>query len=414
MANNSAVVTKAAPRPSIPDRFSGAKDVQALLERCKAQFALALPKHMSVDRLMRIALTAVQKNPRLMQCTPTSFLSALMTSAQVGLEPDGVLGRAYLIPRNNRRAGTMECNFQPGYLGLLELCQRSGEIASVRAEVVRRGDFLEYEKGLEEKLVHREGDDPDGEITHVYAIIRTKNGGRYWDCWKAARVEKHRQRFSQDTREEAAWNTDWPAMAKKTLLISVSKLAPKSVELARAVVAQEQSEAGLGQTTDLGDFFTSEPVPAADAKPKTVEGLVAKAKEEKAAGAATSAPAQASHPEQPAPAAAPTAGEALAEEEEGPPHPAEEVEILPKTEPKPKAAPKAKAAPPDKVKEMMLSDRVEDVLAGAKQLLGIPAAESVVKQCGGSLGMLNLGLGTDGQKNLIEALRGAVLTAAGR
>lgn len=246
-----------------------------LMEKNKQQFAMALPKHMSVERLLRIGATACQRNPRLLECTPKSFLGALMTAAQLGLEPDGTLGRAYLIPRNNRRAGVMECHFQPGYLGLIELCHRSGEIASVRADVVRRGDFFEYEKGLTEKLVHREGDNPEAEITHVYAIITTKGGGRYWDVWTSAKVEAHRQRFSQDSRDDSAWNTDWPSMAKKTLLLAVQKLAPKSVEQARAIAVQEQSDAGLPQDIGMGDFGNGDdPGPTAPTgKPKSIDDI---------------------------------------------------------------------------------------------------------------------------------------------
>ena len=274
-----------------------------LMERNKQQFAMALPKHMSVERLLRIGATACQRNPRLLECSPKSFLGALMTAAQLGLEPDGTLGRAYLIPRMNRRANQMECHFQPGYLGLIELCHRSGEVASVRADVVRKGDFFEYEKGLSEKLVHREGDNPDAEITHVYAIITTKGGGHYWDVWTALKVEAHRQRFSQDTRDDSAWNTDWPSMAKKTLLLAVQKLAPKSVVQARAIVAQEQSDAGLPQDIGMGDFGADDaPAAAPTGKPKSIADI--KARERATVQPATAAALAEEPPAQAAPAAA--------------------------------------------------------------------------------------------------------------
>ena len=221
-----------------PDAFA---TIAGLLERNKSQFERVLPKHMDADRLVRIALTQIRLNPKLGECTPQSMVAACMKAAQLGLEPDGVTGRAYLIPRKNGRLSRQsgrdvyEVNFQRGYKGVLDLCYRSGLVTSVRAEVVRDGDFLKYEKGTADTLVHREGTDNwNAKITHVYAVVKTKDGGVLWDCWPAEKVEEHRRRFSKDTRDDSVWETDWDSMAKKTVLLAVMNLAPQSVESARA------------------------------------------------------------------------------------------------------------------------------------------------------------------------------------
>ncbi len=262
-------------------------DFRGMLASMQRQLEMALPKHLTSDRLLRVALTAVQKNPKLLECTKRSVAGALMTAAQVGLEPDGTLGRAYLIPRQNRKEGTLECHFEPGYLGLLDLCQRSGEIASVRADVVRKGDKLVYKKGLEEELVHEEAHDNfDAPITHAYAIIRTKNGGKYWDIWPTEKIEAHRKRFSKDSREDSVWATDWPSMAKKTVLKAVTKLAPKTIEIAYAIAAMEREEVGLPM--DVGDFAaTVDGTTPATAPPKTIADLKDR---EKASAPASDAP----------------------------------------------------------------------------------------------------------------------------
>ncbi|NKV63713.1 hypothetical protein GS924_06770 [Rhodococcus hoagii] len=57
----------------------------------KPELQRALPKHMDPDRMARIALTVLRQTPKLNECKPESFLGALMTAAQVGLEP-GPLG----------------------------------------------------------------------------------------------------------------------------------------------------------------------------------------------------------------------------------------------------------------------------------------------------------------------------------
>src|SRR6185312_11254025 len=116
--------------------------------KIKAQLALALPKHVTADRLARIALTEVRKVPKLAQCDQTSFLGAIMQCAALGLEPGGALGHCYLIPFENRRAERTEVQFIIGYRGMLDLARRSGQIVSLTARAVRKGDEFSYRFGV--------------------------------------------------------------------------------------------------------------------------------------------------------------------------------------------------------------------------------------------------------------------------
>ncbi|MDK4605734.1 recombinase RecT, partial [Kingella kingae] len=61
----------------------------------------ALPKHLTADRLARIATTEIRRVPALGTCSPESFLGAIMQCGQLGLEPSNGLGQAYLIPFGN-------------------------------------------------------------------------------------------------------------------------------------------------------------------------------------------------------------------------------------------------------------------------------------------------------------------------
>ena len=72
--------------------------VRQQLEKMMPQMKMALPAHLTPERLLRVTMTAVQNNPKLLDCDRKSFFAAIMTSAQLGLEPDGVMGQAYLIP----------------------------------------------------------------------------------------------------------------------------------------------------------------------------------------------------------------------------------------------------------------------------------------------------------------------------
>ena len=90
-----------------------------LIKAMEPQIKRALPSTITVERFTRIALSALNTTPKLKECTPMSFLSALMNAAQLGLEPNSPLGQAYLIPFKNK--GVYEVQFQLGYKGLLDL-----------------------------------------------------------------------------------------------------------------------------------------------------------------------------------------------------------------------------------------------------------------------------------------------------
>ena len=135
----------------------------------------ALPAVMTPERFTRIALSALNNTPQLQQCTPMSFIAALLNAAQLGLEPNTPLGQAYLIPYKNK--GNMECQFQIGYKGLIDLAYRNGQMQTIQAQEVYENDLFEYEYGLEPKLIHRPAFSERGELVYFYGIFRTVNGG---------------------------------------------------------------------------------------------------------------------------------------------------------------------------------------------------------------------------------------------
>lgn len=235
----------------------------ALIERQKPEIARALPKHMDPDRLARIATTVLRQTPQLGQCTPESFLGALMTCAQLGLEP-GPLGHAYLVPFKNNKNGVFEVTFIPGYRGLVELARRSGQVQSVQAHVVREGDRFDYEFGLNPKLEHKPAGS-DGEVTHAYAVVRYKDGGADFDVMTVAEVDAIRKRSRAATN--GPWVTDYAEMAKKTVLRRLLKTAPMSVEYHQAVAQEERVRTRI----DLDDLDVTPPI---SEEPEAVDGEV--------------------------------------------------------------------------------------------------------------------------------------------
>lgn len=239
---------QAAARAELSKPINGFRSV---LEKMKPQIQLALPRHVSPDRMLRIVLTTVQRTPKLLECTRESLLGCIVQCAQLGLEPDGLLGHAYLIPFFNNRQNRMECQLIVGYKGLLKLARQSGEIASISARVVHEKDVFEFEYGLQEKLRHIPSMEEDpGQLIYAYAIFRLKDGASHFDVMSIREIEAIKKRSKSSG--SGPWVTDFEEMAKKTVLRRASKMSPASIEdrMARAIVLDERADAGLPQNID--------------------------------------------------------------------------------------------------------------------------------------------------------------------
>ncbi len=235
--------------------------------KIKAQMALALPKHMTADRLARIAATEVRKVPKLAQCDQTSFLGAIMQCAQLGLEPGSALGHAYLIPfdKNKKIDGqwvtvSTEVQFIIGYRGMIDLARRSGQIISISARTVYENDNFTYQFGLHEDLKHIPAIGSErGELTYVYAVAKLKDGGLQFEVMSKYEIDLIRAQSKASG--SGPWVSHYEEMAKKTVIRRLFKYLPVSIEMTRAVIADESADAGINQNNAsilTGEFDESD------------------------------------------------------------------------------------------------------------------------------------------------------------
>lgn len=206
-----------------------------LLESLKPQVALALPKHLQPERMIRIAMTSLRTNPKLMECDPQSIMASIMLASQLGLEP-GVMGQCYLVPYK----GT--CTLIPGWQGLLDLVNRAGK-ATAWTGAVYQGDEFEWQLGDTPKLTHR----PSGEeekLTHVYAVARAFNSPYpIIEVWPIAKVIRHRDKFNKVGDRHYSYN-NMEMYARKVALLQALKYIPRSIELATAYNLDAAAEVG--------------------------------------------------------------------------------------------------------------------------------------------------------------------------
>ena len=198
----------------------------------------ALPSVMTPERFTRIALSALNNTPALQQCSPLSFIGALLNAAQLGLEPNTPLGQAYLIPYKNK--GQLECQFQIGYKGLIDLAYRNGQMQTIQAQVVYENDQFEYEYGLEPKLVHKPAFEDRGEMKYFYGLFRTVNGGFGFSVMSKAEMDQYAKTYSKAYDSGySPWKTSYEEMAKKTVIKQALKYAPIKTDFQRAISSDE-------------------------------------------------------------------------------------------------------------------------------------------------------------------------------
>lgn len=214
------------------------KTMQTYIKSMEGEIKKALPSVITPERFTRMVLSAISTNPKLGSCTPSSFLGAMMSAAQLGLEPNTPLGQAYILPYQNK--GTLEAQFQLGYKGLIDLAYRSGEVELVQAHIVYENDKFECEYGLEPKLTHVPADTNRGNAIKVYAMFKTKSGGYGFEVASMDDIREHAKKYSKSYGSSySPWATSFEEMAKKTVLKSCLKYAPLKSDFVKAVVQDE-------------------------------------------------------------------------------------------------------------------------------------------------------------------------------
>jgi recombination protein RecT len=215
-------------------------------EAMREQFARSLPSHLTPERFARIAITALTRTPKLLDCTPESLMRCLLDLSAFGLEPDG--RRAHLIPYG------AQCTLVIDWKGLAELAMRSGVIAKLHADVVCENDTFEYNLGAItcHKIDFRK---PRGDVYAVYALAQTKTGEVFVAVLSKDEVEAVRKRSRSGT--SGPWVSDWNEMAKKTAFRRLSKWLPLSAEFRDAQERDDEQDRELRDVTPIPEASAS-------------------------------------------------------------------------------------------------------------------------------------------------------------
>jgi phage RecT family recombinase len=211
----------------------------------KAAMERVLPQHLTVDRMIGLAILATTQQPKLLECTPASVLQSVMQAAQLGLEINGSLGHAYLVPYGN------VCQLIPGYRGMIYLAKLSGALNTAEARLVYDGELFEVDYGTTPRIIHRPRFDlprTDDKIVAVYVVATLPDGTTQFEVMSREEVDRIRARSRASG--SGPWVSDFGEMARKTPTRRGIKYLPVSNptearKLAMALELDNRNEVGV-------------------------------------------------------------------------------------------------------------------------------------------------------------------------
>ena len=192
------------------------------------------------ERFRTVALHAVTSNPKLLQSDPATILEAIRDSATLGLEPNGLMGEGYVLPYYDKKRGRYVAQFQVGWRGLLKLIRRSGDVASVDAQVVFAADEFDVELGTEPRITHKPNLTTRGNRIGAYAYARLHSGELVIEWMNEADIALVRR--SSKAADDGPW-VDWPdEMARKTVVKRLAKRLPLAHVAERALEIEAKAD----------------------------------------------------------------------------------------------------------------------------------------------------------------------------
>jgi recombination protein RecT len=227
------------------------RTVRDLIEsdKTKAEIAKVLPRHLTAERMTRVYVTAIMKNPDLLNCTPASLLNAIMICSQAGLEPDGRL--AHLIPYKQ----IVQVIFD--YKGLIALALRNGMESLYGDKVCENDTFRAWVQDGEKKIAHEINWKAHRGKSICYYVVTKRAGQIDWEVMTVEEVEEIRQRSR--AKDSGPWVTDYDEMGKKTVIRRMSKRWDLLPEIRDVINADDDTPANFAAPLFKAPLFDSQP-----------------------------------------------------------------------------------------------------------------------------------------------------------
>jgi len=237
------------------------------------------------ERFLRLAVNAISKTPKLLECEPNSVIGALMTAAALGLEPNTVQQQAFLIPYKKSKklrgqwVDVYECQFQIGYRGFITLAHRSSHIDKIEAEAIHENDTFEHMQGTESFLKYKKALTNRGPLIGAFCYVRLTNGNEMTLVLPLDDIEKikgksetltsltravdeakddYSRAKAQKKLDETPWVLWEDDMSAKSVIKKMAKFLPLTPGEAFSSAAQLDADSESGNVIDLSAMADAE------------------------------------------------------------------------------------------------------------------------------------------------------------
>jgi recombination protein RecT len=150
-------------------------------------------------RFMSSIISAYAANPALSECSNDSLVNAALLGESLKLSPSPQLGQYYMVPYKNKKAGTVEAQFQLGYKGYIQLAIRSGQYKKLNVLAIKEGELLNWDALSEDITVDLISDERAREqaaTVGYYAMFEYTNGFKKALYWSKDKMLSHADRYS--------------------------------------------------------------------------------------------------------------------------------------------------------------------------------------------------------------------------
>ena len=205
------------------------------------------------NRFVASVISAVSVNPVLQECAPDTILSAALLGESLELSPSPQLGQFYLVPYDDKKRGCKVAQFQIGYRGYIQLAMRTDKYRTLKAKVIREGEYKGRDKKYGEPIFEYYDDDELAEsmpVVGYLAWFELLNGFEHQVYFSKAKMLKHADQYSKAFSAEkykalqegripqnemwkysSPWYTGFDGMALKTVMRQlISKSGIVSIE----------------------------------------------------------------------------------------------------------------------------------------------------------------------------------------
>lgn len=200
------------------------------------------------NQFVSSVLSLYNTNKNLQNCEPSSFFNACLTASSLDLPINNNLGLAYIIPYREKQSdgSYLEvAQFQIGYKGFKQLALRTGQFKTINATEVRKGELISFDYLTGELSFNWEQDIEKRQLLEIVGYVsyfELTNGFKSNLFMDINKVLNHAKKFSKNFAKYGTglWKDDLQNMALKTVLkLNLSKNAPLSIDLQKAIVSDQ-------------------------------------------------------------------------------------------------------------------------------------------------------------------------------